>query len=95
MAGPKKSQQHNSREVPRRNDAGSQSAMRHQFLEEQIMDLEDKSHSGTVLDHEKSQGKKSRSRNYQLEMRTDPKLEPKSVHIELLNQGQNATAGSQ
>ena len=49
------------------------------------MDLEDKSHSGTLMDHEKSQGKKSRSRNYQLEIRTDPKIEPKCVNIELIN----------
>lgn len=55
------------------------------------MDLEDKSHSGTLLDHEKAQGKKNRSRNYQLEIRTDPKLEPRSVQIELMNSGQPAS----
>lgn len=37
--------------------------LRQHCLEEQIMDLEDDAHSGTLLDHEKAQGKRNRSRN--------------------------------
>lgn len=58
------------------------------------MDLEEKSHSGTLLEHEKPQGKKNRSRNYQLEIRTDPKLEPRSVQIELMNSGAQPGSGT-
>lgn len=49
------------------------------------MDLEDKSQSETMLERDGAQSKKNRSRNYQLEIRTDPKLEPRSIQIELLN----------
>lgn len=79
----------------RRHETGSQQ-MRKQCLEEQIMDLEDDAHSGTPLDNEKGQNKRNRSRNQQLDGRADkgvdPKLEPRSVQIELLRAGPSVHA---